>query len=160
MSPVLSFTEDLYWHGGNARVFGFLHVSWAAGRAFPFWDGRDLARGGELGITNGFPLCTGGFPWRGVGPSAYLSFFLAFSRLPASRRRTQHTNDRSWFFKPPSPYAVYATRTDALASGIGAFAEVHAGLGGVPVRIPTMIHTLIDASHLAGLARCCRASRA
>ncbi|KAJ7915365.1 hypothetical protein B0H13DRAFT_2324461 [Mycena leptocephala] len=34
--------------------------------------------------------------------------------------------------RPPLPFAGCATGTDALASRIGAFAEVHAGLGGVP----------------------------
>ncbi|KAJ7913261.1 hypothetical protein B0H13DRAFT_2271229 [Mycena leptocephala] len=81
-----------------------------------WWSG--LA--GELGITNGFRLCTGGL---GSASSLSLASLLLVNLLTTV----------PWFLQ-----AALALRSlcdanrRALASRIDAFAEVHAGLGGVP----------------------------
>jgi hypothetical protein len=94
----------------------------------------------HAGITNRFPLCTAGFRGEELG----LRLTLASSSLSLASKlsSTYILTNVPWLFRPHLHYAVCDANRRALASRIGAFAEVHAGLGGMPVRIPTMIRTL------------------
>lgn len=115
-------------------LFGMARIWWSGLWAVSSGARRDYERISPL---------HSGVPWRGVGPSAYLGFFLAFSRLPALVNVL--TNFLGSLQAALALRSLCDANRRALASGIDAFAEMYAGLGGVPVGISTMTHTLLDA---------------